>query len=109
MNRAPTDRLPTRPLRDWLRAWQVWTGDSSATIARGFNLEEALVEDLLSARPPLMLEVAEVTELCSALRIDPAEFWTDAVFRTDIRSSEVESPWSEIPAILRNGCFSTER
>ena len=106
MNATTSDRLPTRPLRDWLRAWQIWTGDSPATIALGFDLEEALVEDLLSARPPLMLEMPEAIEGCAALRIDPAEFWPDAVPLASSPPPEAEPPWSDIPTILRN-VFST--
>ena len=109
MNRTTSDRLPTRPLRDWLRAWQVWTVDSSATIARGFNLEEALVEDLLSARPPLMLAVAEATKVCAALRIKPSEFWPDQVFLDVGGPSEVEPAWSEIPTNLLTVFWAGER
>ncbi len=75
MTTDPPDRLPTRPLRNWLLAWHIHTGDLAATIASGFDLEIGLVQELLGKRARLMLEVEGALRICRALRVDPAELW----------------------------------
>ncbi len=75
MNTDVPERLPTRPLRNWLLAWRIWTGDPPETIARGFDLDEGLVAELVSPRPPLMLETDGAIDMCRWLRLDPNETW----------------------------------
>lgn len=70
-----TDAVPSRPLREWLTAWMIITGDPPETIAKGFDLDVTFVADLLGAEPPRMLDVVLARELCIKLRLDPAELW----------------------------------
>ncbi len=81
-------RLPSRPLRNWLLAWRIWTGDPPETIARGFDLDETLVAELLGPRPPLMLSTEAAFEQCSNLRINPANLWSQIGPRADPHESE---------------------
>lgn len=70
-------RLPSRPLRNWLLAWRIWTGDPPEMIARGFDLDARLVEELLGPRPPLVLERSLAVHMCAKLRLEPGELWAD--------------------------------
>lgn len=68
MTADPTpDTVPTRPLRNWLLAWQIWTGDTPATIACGFGLDPELVVELLADGHPRMLSLDEATGIAGAL------------------------------------------
>lgn len=69
------DAVPSRPIRDWLTAWMITTGDPPETIAKGFGLGAAFVAELLGAEPPRMLDVDVARELCIKLRLDPVEIW----------------------------------
>ena len=75
MNTDVPERLPTRPLRNWLLAWRIWTGDPPETIARGFDLDEELVVELLGPRPPLMMKSDDAIGVCQSLRLDPSSMW----------------------------------
>jgi hypothetical protein len=70
----PDQRWPTRPITEWLRAWQVDTGDTAATIARGFALDTETVTDLLDGTKRVFT-TSEAIAMCRALRADPAELW----------------------------------
>jgi hypothetical protein len=70
-----TDAVPSRPIREWLTAWMIITGDPPETIAKGFDLDPAFVADILGAEPPRMLEATVARELCIKLRLDPIELW----------------------------------
>ena len=67
MTVAP-ERLPSRPLRNWLLAWHIHTGDPGDVIAKGFDLDPILVADLLSGGRPLMIERGEALAICIRLR-----------------------------------------
>ncbi len=69
------ERLPSRPLRNWLLAWHILTGDPAYVIAKGFDLDPVLVVDLLSAEVPRMLPASEMVGICRLLRIDQRELW----------------------------------
>lgn len=75
MTTQQLDRLPTRPLRRWLLAWRIWTGDPTETIAQGFDLAPRIVAELLGPRPPLMLMADEALAISAKLRLDPSELW----------------------------------
>ncbi len=69
------DQLPSKPLRNWLLAWHIHTGDPADVIARGFDLDPVLVADLLSGEIPSMLPASEMVGICRLLRIDQQELW----------------------------------
>lgn len=95
------DRLPTRPLRNWLLAWHIHTGDSPEMIAKGFDLPIELVADLLSGRAPLMMNVKEGLNVCQYLRVAPSLLWPKNLPCQD--QLEVDCPWAEIPGWIRDG------
>ena len=70
----PDQRWPTRPVTNWLHAWQTETGDTPATIARGFALDIQTITDLLDGTSRLFT-TDEAIVVCRALRADPAELW----------------------------------
>ncbi len=70
-----TDAVPSRPIREWLTGWMITTGDPPETIAKGFDLDAAIVAELLGAEPPRVLEATVARELCIKLRLDPIELW----------------------------------
>ena len=77
MNELP-ERLPSRPLRNWFLAWHIHTGDPADVIAKGFDLDPAVVADFLAGEVPLMLTGQALTEalrLVGRLRIDAARLW----------------------------------
>ena len=74
MNELP-ERLPSRPLRNWFLAWHIHTGDPADVIAKGFDLDPAVVADLLAGEVPLMISAAEAIEICHRIAADPSCFW----------------------------------
>ena len=88
MTTEQPDRLPTRPLRRWLLAWRICTGDPPETIAKGFDLAPRIVAELLGPRPPLMLMADEALAISAKLRLDPSEIW-DGVRNTGQESDSV--------------------
>ena len=70
-----SDRLPSRPLRNWFLAWHITTGDPIETIAKGFDLPVELVAELVEGTGPLMLATEEALRICRAARLDPSELW----------------------------------
>lgn len=92
-----TDAVPSRPLREWLTAWMITTGDAPETIAKGFDLDAAVVAELLGAEAPRMLDVVLARELCIRLRLDPVELWPAAAARLVGRCEwPVDSARSEV-------------
>lgn len=92
-----TDAVPSRPIREWLTAWMINTGDPPETIAKGFDLDAAFVAELLGAEPPRMLDVAVARELCIKLRLDPAELWRpESVRLLDELTWRTESAWVDV-------------
>jgi hypothetical protein len=77
----PDERWSTRPITQWLRAWQTETGDTAATIARGFALYTETVTDLLDGTKRLFT-TSEAVAVCRALRADPAELWPTRATRS---------------------------
>ena len=63
------------PLRRLLLGWQATYGDDTATMACGFDLDMALMERLLGARPVRWMTVTEARQCCRALRAHPEEIW----------------------------------
>ena len=100
MNTDVPERLPTRPLRNWLLAWRIWTGDPPATIARGFGLDEDVVAELLSPRPPLMMETAGAVDVCRKLRLDPRSMWIGNRPRFDSNRNQIEPADESVMAII---------
>ena len=92
----PDERWPTRPITEWLRAWQTDTGDSPATIARGFALDTHTVTDLLDGTKRVFT-TTEAIAVCRALRADPAELW----FIRTSRSMDVTWPTEPLCADRR--------
>lgn len=92
MTTEPPDRLPTRPLRRWLLAWRIYTGDPPETIAQGFDLDPGLLADLLGPRPPLMLMTDEALAISAKLRLDPSELW-DGVRDTHRKTDSVDADY----------------
>ena len=88
MNTDVPKRLPTRPLCNWLLAWRIWTGDPPETIARGFDLDEELVVELLGPRPPLMLDLRSATDIAFALQVP-----TNLLFS----ARSADELWDEFP------------
>ena len=82
------DMLATRPLRNWLLAWQIWTGDSATTIARGFGLDSKLVVELLADGHPRMLPIEAAVAVADALGVE-----LDGVFGR----AGSDDLWSEVP------------
>lgn len=89
MTTEQPDRLPTRPLRRWLLAWRICTGDPPETIAKGFDLCPRIVAELLGPRPPLMLMADEALVISAKLRLEPSELWV-CVRRAGHKSDSVE-------------------
>ena len=77
------DLVPARPLRQWLVAWQLHTGDPAHLIARGFDLDPGLVADLLGPEPPRMLQRSAAERAMRGL------------------GGTIDELWAEIPARLR--------
>lgn len=73
------DRAPARPIREFLVAWAITTGDSIERIAIGFDLDPALVGELLGPEPPRMLDLDIARIICRKLRAHPAELWPRSV------------------------------
>jgi len=69
------DRLPSRPLRNWFVAWHIHTGDPPEVIAKGFDLDEEIVVELLSGEGSLMMDEHTAIELCAKTRLDPRLLW----------------------------------
>lgn len=86
-----SDMVPTRPLRNWLIAWQVWTGDQPTTIATGFGLDAGLVVELLAEGHPRMLRADAAMAVADALSVD-----CDGVFGR----GGSDDLWSEVPKHL---------
>ena len=90
--------VPSRPLREWLTAWMITTGDPPETIAKGFALDATFVAELLGAEPPRMLDVVVARDLCIKLWLDPAEVWRPETARHLGRCDwPVDSTISEMP------------
>lgn len=64
------DMLSTRLLRNWLLAWQIWTGDSAAMIARGLGIDPDLVVELLADGHPRMLPIEAAVGIADALGVE---------------------------------------
>ena len=73
------ERLPSRPLRNWILAWHIHTGDPAEVIAKGFDLDPVLVADLLSGEVSLMLSAALALETCAKVGADQSELWPTAL------------------------------
>lgn len=95
------DAVPSRPLREWLTAWMITTGDAPETIAKGFDLDAAVVAELLGAEAPRMLGLVVARDLCIKLRLDPAELW-----RPDTARLLGRYDWPTDPAVLDIACSS---
>ncbi len=74
MNELP-ERLPSRPLRNWFLAWHIHTGDPADVIAKGFDLDSAVVANFLTGDVPLMISAAQAIEVCRRISSDPGCFW----------------------------------
>ena len=86
------ERLPSGPLRNWLLAWHIHTGDPADVIARGFDLDPILVADLLSGEVPLMIARGEALAICIRLRLAPDSLWSsDGRGQLNAAASEVPS------------------
>lgn len=94
------DRLSSKPLRNWLLAWHIHTGDPLQVIATGFDLPVELVADLLGPRPPLMLQRGEALAICARLRIAPASAWPSFHQASLDQPTAVDAPTAEIPSYL---------
>lgn len=101
------ERLPSRPLRNWLVAWHIHTGDPFEVIARGFDLPVQLVVELSGGRPPLMIDRVAAEKVCSKLRVAPAVFWPVVSRGSSSGHCQVDPPWSEMAPILA-GVFGAE-
>lgn len=101
MNTIPV-RLPSRPLRNWLLAWHIHTGDPPEVIARGFDLDSSLEADLLSGDAPLVMPSPTGLEICAHLRIAPQAIWEAEAVRGLLAEIliDVDPAWSEIPERL---------
>lgn len=89
------ERLPARPVRHWLLAWHLWTGDPPRTIATGFGLDPDVVEELLGTEPPLMISLNAAHQICAGLRCQPRAFWGQP---PDDPESD---PWLDLPSAYR--------
>jgi len=94
------DRLPSWPLRNWFLAWHIHTGDPPEVIAKGFDVDEEIVVDLLSGEASLMMETSAALAICCNLRVDPQELWPRVDPRDGASFLEVDPPWSDIPGLL---------
>ncbi len=94
------DRRPSKPLRNWLLAWHIHTGDPLQVIATGFDLPVELVADLLGPRPPLMLGRVIAERVCAKIRVSPAVFWSRRGNVSGGDCSQVDEPWTDLPANL---------
>ncbi len=99
MNSAP-GRLPSRPLRNWLLAWHIHTGDPGDVIAKGFDLDPILVADLLSGEAPLMIERGDASAICIRLRLAPEALWSPMAATQLDWPHDVDAATSEIPNSL---------
>jgi len=95
MNDMP-ERLPSRPLRNWFLAWHIHTGDPVDVIAKGFDLDPVLVDDLLSGEVSLMLRREEAVHICRRIRTSPESFWRLPVSEDDAAFT-TSSPWFDFP------------
>ena len=104
--RPTPDRLPSRPLRNWFLAWHIHTGDPADVIARGFDLDTALVTDLLGGEAPLMLDTEVAIEACRMIRVAPEALWSSGQVVDCERSTAFDPPWSDVPRpvadVIRN-------
>ena len=91
MTNTLPDRLPSRPLRNWLLAWHITTGDPAEVIARGFDLPVDLVAELLDGAIPLLIDSDQALNICRAARLDPLEMWPVACAGSAERSSGADS------------------
>ena len=73
--------VPAGPLRQWLTAWAITTGDPLDVIAQGFDLDATLVAELLGSEPPRMLDSAVARKVCRKLRLDPTQLWPPHIAR----------------------------
>ncbi len=97
MNSIP-DRLPSRPLHNWFLAWHIHTGDSPELIAKGFGLDQLLVEDLLSPAAPRQVSDEDAQAVLSACRLDSRDLWGWCM---DSSSTEAICPiTADLPASL---------
>lgn len=85
------EMVPTRPLRNWLLAWQLWTGDPPSVIANGLGLDAVLVSELLADGHPRMLSVDVADAVADVLGV-PA----DRAFGR----GGCDALWSELPERL---------
>lgn len=96
MNDLP-ERLPSRPLRNWFLAWHIHTGDPAEVIARGFDVDAALVNDLIGPDAPSMIDVSDATIVCAAARIAPQTLWTESKLLDTGLKWTVDPTWRELP------------
>jgi len=71
------DRLPSKPLRNWLLAWHIHTGDPPEVIAKGFDLDPFLVADILSGDLSMMMNAVKAVTIARKLRLDPETIWPE--------------------------------
>ena len=96
-----TSTVPVRPLRQWLTAWAITTGDTLEVIARGFDLDATPIVELLGPEPPRMLDAAVAREVCRKLRLDPTELWPPHIARlVGPCNWPTESAWDEVEPCL---------
>lgn len=99
MNSINDARLPARPLRNWLLAWQAHTGDPVDVVARGFGLDVAWVTELLGPEPPLLLHRSEALAASAALRIGPGDLWPGEKDTADA-ALETDPLWADVTGSL---------
>lgn len=101
------DRLPSKPVRNWLLAWHIHTGDPPELIAKGFDLDPLLVEDLLGPALPRWISVVDARAVLFACRLDSRDLWgwcSDSSSRGDICPLT-----TDLPASLLSGLGLSHR
>ncbi len=94
------DRLPSKPLRNWLLAWHIHTGDPAYVMAKGFDLDPILLADLLSGDVPLMIERSEALAICIRLRLAPTSLWSSVGRGQVDQSPAADAATSDVPSGL---------
>lgn len=67
----PEPLFSVEPLRWWLEGWIAATGDRTAVVARGFDLDAEVIDMLLDGEI-CTLRRGDAVLLCRAFGIDPA-------------------------------------
>lgn len=85
------ETVSTRPLRNWLHAWHLFTGDQPARIARGFGLDPDLVTELLADGHPRTLHAGAAAAVADALGVPVDELFA---------RPGSDDLWAEIPECI---------